>query len=163
MADLYEIGDPAWKKGKIKGIRKAHQEVRDRSQRRIEEFVERLKANPDKRVPEWFTAGDPERGIPQVLQIPYNKDADILATPGATDPVEEILARNRADREEEDLRVYIESYKQFQGGFDVRLTAANVGSEPSDAGSIDVYVIDPDQQTELASASVELEAAENRS
>ena len=158
MDDLYEIGDPTWKKGKIKGIRKSHQVIRERSQQRIEEFVERLKAYPDKKVPEWFTAGDPERGIPPVLQIPYDKEGNILSKPGAPDPVEEVLARNRADREEEDLRVYIDGYSRFQGGFTVRLAAANVGTESADAGSIDVYVIDPDQQTELGKASVELEA-----
>lgn len=160
MEDLFEIGDPTWKKGRIKGIRKSHQVIRDRTQLRIEEFVAGLKEYPNKKVPDWFTPGDPEKGIPPVLQIPYNKDGDILARPGAPDPVEEVLARNRADRELEDLRVFIDSYKQFQGGFNVRLAAANVGQEASDTGSIEVYVIDPDQQTELGRASVDLEALE---
>ena len=91
-------------------------------------------------------------------RFPTTSTAISWRGPGAADPVEEVLARNRADREEEDLRVYIDSYSRFQGGFTIRLAAANVGTEAADAGSIDVYVIDPDQQTELGKASIELEA-----
>jgi hypothetical protein len=158
MEDLYEIGDPSWKKGKIKGVRKSHQEIRVRTRVRIEEFVNGLKAYPNKKVPEWFEPGNPERGIPLVLQIPYDRNGDILARPGSPDPVEEVLARNRADREEEDLRIYIDSFSQLSPGFIVQLFAENVGSETSDPGSIDVYVIDPNQQQELGSASIDLES-----
>jgi hypothetical protein len=158
MDDLYEIGDPSWKRGRIKGIRRAHQVTRDQTIARIELFVEALKAYPAKRIPDWFEPGHAEYGIPPVLEIPYNRRGDILATPGAVDPVAEILARNRADRHEEDVRVFIESYGEFGGGFTVQLRVANVGSEASGVGSVDAYVIDPAQETELGRASLDLQS-----
>ena len=97
-------------------------------------------------------------GAAEALQIPYDKEGNILASPNAPDPVEEILARNRADREDEDVQLWLDSSSQFSGGFQIRLRAENVGSEASDAGEIEVFVVDADREEELGRASVELEA-----
>ena len=49
------------------------------------------------------------------------------------------------------------SSERLSTGFVIRVAIANVGSEASAPGSIEVYVIDPDQQTELGRGSIEME------
>ena len=158
MEDLYEIHDPAWKKGKIKGVRKRHLQIREDSVLRVEEAVAGMRGYMQKRIPGDFVPG--ENGIPEVLQIPYDKDGNILAAPSSPDPVQEVLARNRVDREEEEIVLLVEAKSQFSGGFHVDVVVANFGTEASDPGSVEVYVIDADSEEQIGMVSVAVEALE---
>jgi hypothetical protein len=76
MDALFETNTPRWKKW---GKRwKMGKRILAENHLRIEELIERRAAMfPDRDVPEDFTPGDPERGIPPPLGVRYDKDGEL--------------------------------------------------------------------------------------
>ncbi len=77
---LYEQSNPGWKRGRAGGFRPEGGEIKAANRRRIEEAIaEHIAGQPGKNVPDDFTPGDPERGIPSSLQIPFGADGRVLS------------------------------------------------------------------------------------
>ena len=158
LADLFEQSDPDWKRGKLGGLRPEGHQIRAANKLRLEQTIARHFASlPETRVPGDFRPGDPERGIPPSLKIPFDKDGRILSQQS----VEEAWSRwQEAAEASPDVVVSIEGARIFQGtgargsgGWRILIEAENQGQLDSQAGPVDVIVVDSDRESLLGQAS----------
>lgn len=157
MDALYEQSDPNWKRGKLGGIRKAGPEIKSANKKRIEEFIEyKFMPLPEKNIPADFEPGT-ERGIPPHLAIPFDRYGEIVLRRSVKEAMASWAA---ASDRSPDVMLSLDQvridYRAMGGrpsGWRIRLRAANQGEIESQAGQIEIVVIDSDDETVLGQSS----------
>ena len=157
MDALYEQSDPNWKRGKLGGIRKAGPEIKSANKKRIEEFIEyKFMPLPEKNIPADFEPGT-ERGIPPHLAIPFDRYGEIVLRRSVK---EAMVSWAAASDRSPDVMLSLDQvridYRAMGGrpsGWRIRLRAANQGEIESQAGQIEIVVIDSDDETVLGQSS----------
>jgi len=148
---LYERSDPGWKRGQLGGRRREAGEILAVNRRRIEEIIaEHIAAQPGKNVPHDFTPGDPERGIPLSLQIPLGVDGRVLMKEGVSASWRQWL---EAAEYSADVVVSLDHVIIDWSGWLAQLTLVNEGELPSEAGRLEVIVVDSDDEQVLGQIS----------
>lgn len=157
MDALYEQSDPDWKRGKLGGIRKAGPEIKAVNKKRVEEFIRRkFVPMPEKNIPVDFEPGT-ERGLPPHLPIPYDRDGNIVLRQS----VKEAMASWAAASERSpDVTLSLDQaridYRAAGGrppGWRIRLRAVNQGEIESQAGQIEIVVIDSDDEAVIGQSA----------
>ncbi len=157
MDALYEQSDPDWKRGKLGGIRKAGPEIKSVNKKRVEEFIGRkFVPMPEKNIPVDFEPGT-ERGIPPHLAIPLDRDGEIVLRRSVKEAMASWAA---ASDRSPDVTLSLDQaridYRAAGGrpsGWRIRLRAVNQGEIESQAGQIEIIVIDSDDETVLGQSS----------
>lgn len=154
---LFEASDPAWKKGKLGGLRKKGAEIVAANKKRIEELIELYIApNPLKGVPEDFEPGHPERGLPPSLGLTFDRDGNVLDVP---DTVAEVMAAHaEAAHLAPDLAVNLTKAKARKKRWRVVVDIVNEGEEGVSGGTVEVVVVDSGEETVLAKKTESLPA-----
>ena len=157
MDALYEQSDPNWKRGKLGGIRKAGPEIKSANKKRIEEFIEyKFMPLPEKNIPADFEPGT-ERGIPPHLAIPFDRYGEIVLRRSVKEAMASWAAAS--DRSPDvmlsldQVRIDYRAMRGRPSGWRIRLRAANQGEIESQAGQIEIVVIDSDDETVLGQSS----------
>jgi hypothetical protein len=141
---LYEQSNPGWKRGRAGGFRPEGDEIKAANRRWIEEVIaEHIAAQPGKNVPDDFTPGDLERGIPPSLQIPFGADGRVLSKESVASSWRQWL---NAAEYSPDVVVSLERVTIDWGGWQAHLTAVNEGELASEAGRMEVVVVDSDDE-----------------
>jgi hypothetical protein len=164
MDALYENSDPGWKRGKLGGVRKEAMHIRSGNKKLVEEFIERkFMPLPEKNIPADFEPGT-ERGIPPHLEIPFDREGNIISSQSAREAMASWAA---ASERAPDITLSLDEaridYRGTAGrpsGWRLRLHATNVGEIESPAGQIEIVVIDSDDETVLGQASEALPGLE---
>ncbi len=157
MDALYEQSDPNWKRGKLGGVRKAGLEIKSVNKKRIEEFIEhKFMPLPEKKIPADFEPGT-ERGIPPHLAIPFDRYGEIVLRRSVKEAMASWAA---ASDRSPDVTLSLDQaridYRAAGGrpsGWRIRLRAVNQGEIESQAGQIEIVVIDSDDETVLGQSS----------
>lgn len=148
---LYEQSNPGWKRGRAGGFRPEGAAIKAANIRRIEEIIaEHIAGQPGKNVPEDFTPGDPERGIPPSLQIPFDADGRVLTKESISASWRKWL---RAAEYSADVVVSLERVSIDWAGWRAHLTVANEGELASEAGRMEVIVVHSDDEQLLGESS----------
>jgi hypothetical protein len=164
MDALYENSDPGWKRGKLGGVRQEYIDIRAGNKKLVEEFIERkFMPLPEKNIPADFEAGT-EQGIPPHLEIPFDRDGNIVSSGSAR----EAMAKWAAASEKapdialslDDARIDYRGTTGRPSGWRLKLHATNVGEIESVAGQIEIIVIDSDDETVLGQSSEALPVLE---
>jgi len=93
MDELYMINSPRWKTWGVRG--KKGKRILSRNHLLIERLIRAWgETHPELKVPDDFTPGDPEKGLPPPIAMSYRKDGEITAVYG----------------------VEVELYPEFDGG-----------------------------------------------
>jgi len=151
---LYEQSNPGWKRGRAGGFRPEGGEIKAANRRWIEEVIaEVIAAQPGKNVPDDFTPGDPERGIPPSLQIPFGADGRVLSKESVSSSWRKWL---KAAEYSPDVVVSLERVTIDWGGWQAHLTAVNEGELASEAGRMEVVVVDSDDERLLGQSVREM-------
>ena len=148
LEDLFEASDPSWKKGKAGGFRKKATEILAVNKTRIEQLIEQyLEPIPEKNVPEDFEPGHPERGLPPSLGLTFDRAGDVLDVP---EPVEEVMAAHaEAAHLAPDLTISLTKARARKKHWRIRLEVANEGEKDAPGGTVEVVVIDSDEENVL--------------
>jgi hypothetical protein len=186
MDTLFETNTPRWKKW---GKRwKMGKRILAENHLMIEEIVARRGAMyPDRDVPEDFTPGDPERGIPPPLGVRYDKDGELEEILGVElqlmpeydgsamsrveeEQLEEALETELVDDLEElvqdgkdlDLNANVQLSLQDADLADdawlVRVEIENLGNGASKPGRLDLFVLDVGTEELLGETVIEVDA-----
>lgn len=149
LDELFEASDPAWKKGKMGGFREQADEIMAVNKRRVEELIENyIEPIPVKNVPDDFEPGHAERGLPPSLGLNFDEDGNVLDVP---DTVEEVLAAHaEAAHHAPDLAIDIRKAKTRKKGWRLHLVIANEGEEGVSGGTLELVVVDADEENVLA-------------
>ena len=151
---LYEQSNPGWKRGRAGGFRPEGREIQVANRRLFEEAIaEHIAAQPGKNVPGDFTPGDPERGIPPSLQIPFGADGRVLSKESVSSSWQQWL---KAAEYSPDVVVSLERVTIDWGGWQAHLTAVNEGELASEAGRMEVVVVDSDDERLLGQSVREM-------
>jgi hypothetical protein len=141
---LYEQSNPDWKRGTLGGFRREGADIKAANRRRIEEVIaEHIAMRPSKNVPEDFTPGDPKRGIPPSLQIPFDADGRVLTKESISASWRKWL---KAAEYSADVVVSLERVTIDWAGWQAHLTAVNEGELASEAGRMEVIVVHSDDE-----------------
>lgn len=148
---LYEQSDPGWKRGRTGGFRPEAADIKAANRRRIEEVIAKhISAKPGKNVPDDFTPGDPERGIPPSLQIPFGADGRVLTKESVSSSWRQWL---KAAEYSADVVVSLDRVSIDWSGWRAHLTVTNEGELASEAGRMEVIVVDSDDELLLGENS----------
>ena len=151
---LYEQSDPGWKRGLVGGFRPEGAAIKAANARRIEEFIAaHIAGQPDKNVPADFTPGDPERGIPPSMQIPFDADGRVLTKESISASWRKWL---KAAEYSADVVVSLERVGIDWAGWQAHLTVVNEGELPSEAGRMEVIVVHSDDEQLLGESNSEM-------
>ncbi len=151
---LYEQSNPGWKRGRAGGFRLEGGEIKAANRRQIEKAIaEHIAVQPGKNVPDDFTPGDPERGIPSSLQIPFGADGRVLSKESVSSSWRQWL---KAAEYSPDVVVSLERVTIDWGGWQAHLTAVNEGELASEAGRMEVVVVDSDDERLLGQSVREM-------
>ncbi len=161
---LYENSDPAWKRGKLGGVREEATEIRLGNKKLVEEFIERkMKPLPEKNVPADFKPGT-EQGIPPHLEIPFDRDGNIVSSQSAREAMAKWAAASERSPDValslDQARIDYRAGKSRPSGWRLRLHATNQGELESPAGQIEIIVIDSDDEKVLGQLSEALPVLE---
>ncbi len=159
---LYENSDPDWKRGKLGGVRQEHMHIRAGNKKLVEEFIERkLMLLPEKNIPADFEPGT-ERGIPPHLEIPFDRDGNIVSNQSAREAMAEWAAASERAPDIalslDEARIDYRGTKGRLSGWRIKLHATNEGEIESVAGQIEIIVIDSDDEKVLGQSSEVLPA-----
>ena len=158
MDDLFEAGEPNWKRRKLGTYRSKGPAIKAANKDRVERLIVALyKPLAEKNIPADFAPG-PETGIPPSLRIPFDRDGNIISKSSIKEAMRDWAAAS--DRAADvtlsidDARIYYRrSGKRQLSGWALRLSASNQGDIESVAGQIEIVVIDSDDETVLAQTS----------
>jgi len=151
---LYEQSNPGWKRGRAGGFRPEGGDIKAANRRWIEEAIaEHIAVQPGKNVPDDFTPGDPEHGIPPSLQIPFGADGRVLSKESVSSSWRQWL---KAAEYSPDVVVSLERVTIDWGGWQAHLTAVNEGELASEAGRMEVIVVDSDDEQLLGQSVREM-------
>ena len=163
MEDLFHHSDPQWKQGKLGGFRDIGPEIKTINKVRIEQLIQSYFAeDASKQIPASFAPGT-AHGIPPSLALPFDADGSLAVKRSALQTIDQWARENRP---EADLQVSLEQVRGFSRrsgqsnsfGWRALIKAENVGEEPSQAGHLEVIVIDSDDENVLAQLSHPLPA-----
>jgi hypothetical protein len=141
---LYEQSNPGWKRGVTGGFRRESRDIKAANRRRIEEVIaEHIAAQPGKNVPDDFTPGDPERGLPPSLQIPFAAGGRVLSKESVSSSWRQWL---KAAEYSPDVVVSLERVTIDWVGWRAHLTVVNEGELASKAGRMEVVVVHSDDE-----------------
>ena len=158
MDDLFDASEPDWKRRKLGSYRKEGPLIKAVNKERVEQLIFDLyKPLPDKNIPADFTPGQ-QTGIPSSLAIPFDQDGNIVTRLSVRDAMRGWAAMSERSPDVSlsmlDARIYYRrSGKRQPSGWQVRMSASNVGEIESAAGQIEIVVIDSDDETVLAQAA----------
>ena len=148
---LYEQSDPDWKRGRAGGFRPEGADIKAANRRRIEEVIAQyIAVQPGKNVPDDFTPGDPDRGIPPSLQIPFGADGRVLTKQSVSSSWRQWL---KAAEYSADVVVSLDRVSIDWSGWRAHLTVTNEGELASEAGRMEVIVVDSDDEQLLGENS----------
>jgi hypothetical protein len=142
VRDLIDSSIPNWRARKMGGLTKKGRQVLAQNILRIEQFVDRRVAPiQEKRVPEDFLPGTDEHGIPEPLELEYDRDGGLL------NDLAELMddAGEQPDHDEQDPgddRVRIKRARQVDDGWLVRIEVKNTGDEPLPDGEVTFLAVD---------------------
>jgi hypothetical protein len=188
LAELFDTNTPRWKKfGKRwkKGKR-----ILAENHLRIEQLIARRAEHyPERKVPDDFTPGDPEKGLPPPIGFRYDKDGNVkevlgveiellpefdgtLLDPPAEEQFEERLETELVDdleaeiQDGRDVDLYanvelrLEDAELEEGGWLFRFEIENLGRGASQPGTLDVAVLDVASEELLGEVVLEIPAVE---
>jgi hypothetical protein len=147
---IYEQSSPSWKRGRAGGFLREATGIKAANQRRIEDIIAvHIVAQPGKNVPSNFTPGDPGRGIPPPMKIPFGVDGRVLSKESVSASWRQWL---QAAEYSPDVVVSLERVTIDWGGWKTHITAVNEGELTSEAGHMEVVVVDADNEQLLGQA-----------
>ena len=154
---LYEQSDPAWKRGKLGGVRPESVDIRAGNKKLVEEFIERQRSSlPGKNIPVDFEP-DTEQGIPPHLAIPFDRDGNVVTRRSAKESMAKWAAASARSPDitlsVDQARIDYRGTKASPSGWRLRLHATNQGEIESPAGQIEIVVIDSDDETVVGQSS----------
>ena len=92
MDDLFEAGEPDWKRRKLGTYRSKGSAIKAANKDRVERLiVDLFKPLPEKNIPPDFAPG-PETGIPPSLRIPFDRDGNIISKRGVKEAMRDWAA-----------------------------------------------------------------------
>ena len=170
MDKLFESNTPRWKKW---GKRwKMGKRILAENHLLVEEMIAlRAEQYPEREIPDDFTPGDPEKGLPPPLGVRYDKDGELVEVLGVEvqllpeyDGTEMSVVEEEAFEEKIETELVDDLEQLVQDGRDLDLNAnvqlslqdakltetgwlvfaeyENLGSGPSEAGHLDLFVLD---------------------
>ena len=190
LDEMFLYNSRKWKSWGVRG--KKGKEILAKNHLLIEQVIEkRLKKLPDRGVPEDFTAGDPDRGIPPPIGLRFAQNGDLLEIYGveielSPEYLGDDLAEEREDALEEALETdFVDDLEEMiQHGDDVDLDAnlelevldadlvddgwrvtvrvRNLGGGVSESGDLEIVVLDVASEEILGEASRPFSALRGR-
>ena len=163
MDDLFESSEPDWKRRKMGSFRQNGHLIKSANKERIESLIAQyFKPLHEKNVPADFAPG-PETGIPPSLAIPFDRDGNVISKRSVREAMRGWAAASERSPDISlsmlDARIhYRRSGKRQMSGWQVRISASNIGELGSETGQIELIVIDSDDESVLAQASQPLPA-----
>ncbi len=170
MDVLFDTNTPRWKRW---GKRwKMGKEILRRNHQLIEELIAKRGAGrPERNIPDDFTPGDPEKGLPPPLGLRYDKDGELQEILGVeiellpeydgtrlssveqdrleqaleTDLVDDLEALVQDGREVDlytNVQLSLEDAKLTDDGWLVEVEIENLGPGKSEQGRLDLFVLD---------------------
>jgi hypothetical protein len=180
MDKLFDSNTPRWKKW---GKRwKMGKRILAENHLLVEELIAlRAEQYPERDIPEDFTPGDPEKGLPPPLGVRYDKDGELLEVLGVEvqllpeydgtemSAVEEDAFEERVETElVDDLEQLVQDGRDLDLNANVQLSLQdaeltengwlvfaeyeNLGSGPSKPGRLDLFVLDVSNEELLGQA-----------
>lgn len=141
IQDLYDNSDPKWKRHRVSGgLSKRGKRILRENQERIEEAIERYWKDVEaKNIPADFEPG--ENGLPLFLELPYDREGNLLLEHSAQDP-DDIEEASDELPEYGNLIMQIEASRWQVDGWYVRLELINESDVPVAAADVDVLIVD---------------------
>jgi len=188
MQTLFETNTPRWKKW---GKRwKQGKEILARNHLLAEEMIQRRATiYPDRDIPEDFTPGDPEKGLPPPIGVRYDKNGELIAIYGVQleltpeyggselslseqEELEDELETDLVDDLEQDVQhgkeldltanveLSLQDANITDDGWSIEVEIENLGSKASEAGDFELYVLDVASEELLGRTTVPIPALE---
>jgi hypothetical protein len=140
LTDLMQASSPRWRRpwGKIsrRGLKIVAQ-----NQLRMEQYIDRqIRLRPGKKVPSDFRPGDEEHGIPPPIPLRFDRDGELTeGLERAIATAKELDAKN-LDLADDDITL-LQAVRE-EAGWRVGVQVQNLGDLPSQAGALELNVVD---------------------
>ena len=148
ISDLIRRSNPKWRAKGWGALSPEGEQIIADNKLRIEQYIDRhLRAYPPAEIPENFTPGDEELGIPPPIELVFEQDGDLTGELADAVDRERYGSTTSSDVE----LVYARSKK---GAWEVRINVKNNGDEAYPEGNLRIIAADPVEVEELGEVTM---------